>query len=120
MIHVMNPYQMTLAMLRLTSFGFEYQSQMMQALTKMAMGPLAGVTQDEEEAGAEPEKRPVRRRSATARQPVKSAAPSRGARKAATAATRKTRKPSAPPAMPEPAGSLVSADDDDAAENMPV
>ncbi len=50
MIHVMNPYQMSVAMFRLTSLGLEFQTQMMKTLTQMAMAPLAGLSEDEHEA----------------------------------------------------------------------
>lgn len=115
MIHVMNPYQMSVAMFRLTSLGLEFQTQMMKTLTQMAMAPLAGMPEDEEEVEEAPAQA-----TATARKATKTASRSRGATKAGTTRARKTRKPSAPPTMPEPAGQTSAAEEGEATDNMPV
>ena len=109
MIHVMNPFKMSIAMFRLTALGLEYQAQMMKALTKMPMAPLAGGKEDEERA--------VTTQKA-ARKPA--ARQSRGATKAPKPAARRTRKPSNPPVMPATAGKQSRAEEGDAAENVPV
>lgn len=110
MIHVMNPFKMSLAMFRLTSLGLEYQAQMMKTLTRMAMVPLASAAEEEE--AAKPAKKTV-----TASKPA--ARRSHGPKTPGKPAARRPRKPSNPPAMPEPVSKLGKAEDD-AAENVPV
>lgn len=108
MIHVMNPYKMSVAMFRLAALSLEYQAQMMKTLTKLSVAPLAGATEEEQSAGQEAAvAKPAARRS-------------RGAATASKPAARRPRKPSTPPAMPEPVRKQAMAEEGDAADNVPV
>ena len=119
MIHVMNPFQMSIAMFRLTAAGMEYQMQVMKAVTAIAMAPMKAVMEPEaDEDGQTAKKTAAAAGNGRAAKPA--ARRSHGASKTGASKTRRPRKPSNPPAMPEPAGKPAATDEDDAVESVPV
>ncbi|MDX1780941.1 MAG: hypothetical protein R3256_06440 [Thalassovita sp.] len=120
MIHVMNPFQLSVAMFRLTSVGMECQVQMMKALTAMAMAPMKAAMQSETEEDGEAATKTEAAPAGSGRAAKPAVRRSHGALKAGTAKKRRPRKPSTPPEMPEAVGKTVAVEEDGVVESVPV